>query len=276
MIIAHTIDDLKQALKNIDNIAFVPTMGCLHDGHLALVENAKQKSCFIVVSIFVNPLQFGPSEDFDRYPKTFAADCEKLEKAGVHVLFSPTVDTLYPRPQTCFVEPASHDRLLEAKTRPGHFKGVATVVLKLLNLVKPAYAFFGKKDYQQLAMIRNMVDELNVDIELVGVETVRENDGLAMSSRNLYLSAEERKTAPMLYQMLLSIREQIRQGEKQFDRLTWQATEKLNQAGWQTDYLVVCPQNQLQSEPVWGTPLVILAAAKLGTTRLIDNLEINF
>ena len=275
MIITHSIDELKAALKNMDEVALVPTMGYLHEGHLTLINAARQSKKPVVASIFVNPLQFGPNEDFERYPRSFEADCEKLKKAGVSVVFAPTPDVLYPQPQTCFVDPTSQHDLLEEKSRPGHLTGVATIVMKLFHLICPSIAFFGKKDYQQLSMIRNMVMELNMDIEIIGIDTVREKDGLAMSSRNAYLTEEERKEAPFLYYTLQGIRQCILERNDKYAALIENATNQLTQRRWKVDYIAIRPQNQLQSEPSTSEALVILAAARLGNTRLIDNIEVN-
>ena len=275
MIIAHSIEALKKARNHLDNVAFIPTMGYLHDGHLALVHTAKKTKNPVIASIFVNPLQFGPSEDFERYPRDFEADCAKLAAVGVNILFAPTSDILYPGRQTYFVDPTLQHDLLEGRLRPGHFTGVATVVMKLFHLINPKTAFFGKKDYQQFSMIRGMVEELNMDIEIIGVDTVREADGLAMSSRNVYLTSDERKEAPFLYDTLQEIRRQLLEGNQNYDLMSQQATDSLIKRGWKVDYITIRPQNQLQLEPGANQPLVILAAAELGSTRLIDNIEVN-
>lgn len=275
MIITHSIDELKAALCNIGDIALVPTMGYLHAGHLTLVNAAKETNHAIVVTIFVNPLQFGPHEDLERYPRSFEADCEKLKNAGVDIVFAPTPDILYPTQQTCFVDPTAQHGILEDRLRPGHFIGVATVVMKLFHLITPSIAFFGKKDYQQLSMIRNMVEELNMNIEIAGIDTIREADGLAMSSRNAYLTENEREEAPFLYYTLQKIRQNIIERQQNYQALIDDATDALTKRGWQVDYIVIRPKNRLQSEPCANQPVVILAAARLGSTRLIDNIEVN-
>ncbi|MCE1170974.1 MAG: pantoate--beta-alanine ligase, partial [Azovibrio sp.] len=207
------IPALRHALQGRGRIAFVPTMGNLHEGHLTLMRQARQHADTVVASIFVNRLQFGPGEDFDKYPRTFEADCAKLQEAGVDVLFAPSESDLYPEPQNFFVEPPDLQHLLEGAFRPGHFRGVATVVLKLFNCVQPQAALFGKKDYQQLMLIRAMARQLALPMDIVGVDTVRAEDGLALSSRNGYLSAEEPVEAPRLQPQLRRIRERIAAGE---------------------------------------------------------------
>jgi len=275
MIIADSIETLKKARNSLNDVAFIPTMGYLHDGHLALVNAAKKTKRPVIVSIFVNPLQFGPTEDFEHYPRSFETDCAKLAAAGVDIVFAPPPDVLYPKQQTCFLDPTSQHDILEGKLRPGHFTGVATVVMKLFHLVAPKTVFFGKKDYQQLSMIRDMVEEFNMDIEIVGVNTVRDTDGLAMSSRNAYLTEDERKEAPFLYNALQEIKRCLLEGDRNYDLMSQQATDSLIKRGWQVDYIAIRPQNQLQLDPSVNQPLVILAAAKLGSTRLIDNIEVN-
>ena len=274
MLIHSTIPDLRTALKTRGRIVFVPTMGNLHAGHTSLMEQARAHGDTVVASIFVNRLQFGPNEDFDKYPRTFKADCDKLAAAGVDVLFAPTESDLYPEPQECFVEPPAIQHLLDGEFRPGHFRGVATVVLKLFNCVQPQAAVFGKKDYQQLIIIRNMTRQLALPIEIIGGETVRADDGLALSSRNGYLSAAERAEAPRLYRELNRIREFLKQGEQDIFRLENAAVAVLTAAGWHTDYVAVRRQADLSAPQAIGVPLVVLAASRLGSTRLIDNIEI--
>ncbi|WP_303786110.1 pantoate--beta-alanine ligase [Azovibrio restrictus] len=275
MEIHHSIPALRQALQERGRIAFVPTMGNLHEGHLTLMRAAREHGDTVVASIFVNRLQFGPGEDFDKYPRTLAADCDQLRAAGVDVLFAPTEQDLYPEPQTFFVEPPDLQHLLEGAFRPGHFRGVATVVLKLFNCVQPQAALFGKKDYQQLMVIRAMAAQLALPIRIVGIDTVRAADGLALSSRNGYLAPPERAEAPRLYRTLQTLRQRLLQeGIEAVPRLEKEAAASLDEHGWQTDYVAVRQQAGLLPPTAAGQPLVILAAARLGSTRLIDNLEV--
>ncbi|MBI5438086.1 MAG: pantoate--beta-alanine ligase [Nitrosomonadales bacterium] len=278
MQLISTITELRSRLVNERAVVFVPTMGNLHEGHLNLVKMAREHGGCVVASIFVNPLQFGPSEDFDKYPRTLEADCARLQGLA-DVVFAPPVDEIYPAKQTVFVElpPAANE--LCGAARPGHFRGMATVVLKLFNIVRPQVAVFGKKDYQQLHIIRQLVAQLNLPVRIVGGETVRAADGLALSSRNQYLNATERGEAIFLYQMLQGIRQAVLQGERDFERLQNQAVETLATRGWVVDYVAVRNQSDLQPvNPVRGDPaqreLVILAAARLGNTRLLDNIEV--
>jgi pantoate--beta-alanine ligase len=274
MHIHTTIESFRAARQAMGRLAFVPTMGNLHDGHVALMTQAAGHADTVAASIFVNRLQFGAGEDFDRYPRSFAADCQRLEAAGVAHLFAPDETVMYPRPQTYFVAPnPAHVGILEGEHRPGHFGGVATVVLKLLNIVQPEVALFGKKDYQQLMVIRNMVRELALPVEVIPGETVRAADGLALSSRNGYLSAAERAEAPRLFRLLDHIRQAVQGGERDFLKLETEAVADLAAHGWKPDYVAVRRRADLQP-PHPGDPLVVLAAARLGATRLIDNLEI--
>lgn len=264
---------LRQRLGKEAAIAFVPTMGNLHAGHLDLVRIAREQGECVVVSIFVNPLQFGPDEDFDNYPRTLQADCEKL--AGLaDVVFAPAVSGMYPEKQTLFVEPPPMASELCGAFRPGHFRGMATVVLKLFNLVQPQLAVFGKKDYQQLAIIRQMVTQFNLPIVIVGGETVRAPDGLALSSRNLYLSAEDRAEAPRLYQTLQEAARRLRAGEKNLEQIQAHALKHLESNGWKGEYVAIRSQQGLAIPTEGEHNLVILAAARLGATRLIDNIEV--
>ena len=274
MQIHSAIADLRAALKGRGRVVFVPTMGNLHAGHISLMEQARAHGDTVVASIFVNRLQFGPNEDFDKYPRTFQADCDKLAAAGVDVLFAPTEADLYPEPQEYTVEPPAIQHQLDGEFRPGHFRGVATVVLKLFNIVQPQAALFGKKDYQQLMVIRNMTRQLALPIDIIGGETVRAADGLALSSRNGYLSAAERAEAPRLYRELQRIRDAIRNGEADTVKLENAAISALTAAGWKTDYVAVRQQSDLAVPKSIGIPLVALAASRLGSTRLIDNIEI--
>lgn len=277
MQIYATISELRQALRPrqaLGKIAFVPTMGNLHEGHISLMQQARAHAATVVASIFVNRLQFGPNEDFDKYPRTFADDCTKLAAAGVDVLFAPTEADLYPEPQEYTVEPPAIQHQLDGEFRPGHFRGVATVVLKLFNIVQPDVALFGKKDYQQLMVIRNMTRQLALPIEIIGGETVRAEDGLALSSRNGYLSPSERQEATRLSAELQKIRHAILQGAEDFAALEQAATQTLDAHGWKTDYIAIRRQADLQKPSGKNDNLVILAASRLGATRLIDNLEV--
>lgn len=274
MQIHSSIADLRSALKGRDRVVFVPTMGNLHAGHISLMQQARAHGDTVVASIFVNRLQFGPNEDFDKYPRTFQADCDKLAAAGVNVLFAPTETDLYPEPQEYVVEPPAIQHQLDGEFRPGHFRGVATVVLKLFNIVQPQAAIFGKKDYQQLMVLRNMTRQLALPINIIGGETVRADDGLALSSRNGYLSASERAEAPRLYRELNRIRDAIRNGESNIAGLENAAVAALTAAGWKTDYVAVRQQSDLGDANDAKSPLVALAASRLGATRLIDNIEI--
>jgi pantoate--beta-alanine ligase len=278
MIVISTIAELRARLADERAIAFVPTMGNLHEGHLNLIKLARDHGDCVVVSIFVNPLQFGPSEDFDKYPRTLDADCAQLQGLA-DVVFAPSANEMYPAKQTIFVEPPPVANELCGAARPGHFRGMATVVLKLLNIVQPQVAVFGKKDYQQLHIIRQLVAQLNLPVRIVGGETVRAADGLALSSRNQYLSATERNEAIFLHQMLQGVSQAILQGERDFERLQNQAVEALVARGWKPDYVEVRDQSDLQPpRPVQRDlaqrELVILAAARLGNTRLLDNIEV--
>jgi pantoate--beta-alanine ligase len=249
-------------------------MGNLHDGHIQLIDIAKPRAACTVVSIFVNRLQFGPREDFDRYPRTFEADCARLEAAGVDVVFAPDEQEIYPEPQTFVVEPSDLQYILEGAHRPGHFRGVATVVLKLFNLVMPHSAIFGKKDYQQYLVLRDMVRQFALPIEIIPAETVRAPDGLALSSRNAYLSAEERREAPRLYRVLKQARAELEVGARGFQRIDQQAMAELSRHGWQPDYVAVRRQADLRQPTERDRALVVVAAARLGRTRLIDSVEV--
>lgn len=279
MKIVHTIEDLRAQLSGQTRAAFVPTMGNLHEGHLSLMRLARQHGDPVVASIFVNRLQFGPNEDFDKYPRTLQSDCEKLEREGVYVCFAPDEKAMYPEPQEYRVAPP-HDLadILEGEFRPGFFVGVSTVVLKLFACVQPRAAVFGKKDYQQLMIVRRMARQFALPVEIIAAETVRAEDGLALSSRNGYLSGAERAEAPRLYRLLNSIKERIHQGEKNVLPIEKDALNQLQQAGWKPDYIAIRRRSDLKAvtaeQMAAGEPLVVLAAAKLGTTRLIDNLEI--
>ena len=274
MQIHASIPDTRAALRDSGRIVFVPTMGNLHDGHISLMRQARAHGDTVVASIFVNRLQFGPHEDFDKYPRTFAADCDKLRAAGVAHLFAPTEADLYPEPQQYLVDPPDIQNLLEGEFRPGHFRGVATVVLKLFNIVQPQVAILGKKDYQQLMILRNMTRQLALPVEIVGGETVRAEDGLALSSRNAYLTPAERAEAPRLHRVLEGIRAAIRGGDREFARLERDAADELDRNGWKTDYVAVRRQADLQAPSGGDEALVVLGASRLGQPRLIDNVEI--
>ncbi|HXZ97108.1 MAG TPA: pantoate--beta-alanine ligase [Burkholderiales bacterium] len=274
MEVVSTIEALRARLGTERNIAFVPTMGNLHDGHLALVRIAGRHAPCVVVSIFINRLQFGPNDDFAHYPRTLEEDRAKLQSNNVDVVFAPDESVLYPVPQKVTVELPSVANELCGKFRPGHFRGVATVVLKLFNIVQPRLAVFGKKDYQQLLIIREMVRELNLPIDIVAGETVRAADGLALSSRNGYLSAADRLEAARLYRTLVDIKEQIAAGERNFDRLQEKGEKTLDSHGWRVDYVAVRESGTLQHAQAIDKELIVLAAAWLGKTRLIDNLEV--
>jgi pantoate--beta-alanine ligase len=275
MDIIHSAADLRARLQRVPNNVFVPTMGHLHDGHIQLISIAKPRAACTVVSIFVNRLQFGPREDFDRYPRTLEADAKRLEAAGVDVLFVPDEKEIYPERQTFVVEPSDLQYVLEGAHRPGHFRGVATVVLKLFNLVMPHSAIFGKKDYQQYLVLRDMVRQLALPIEIIPAETVRAADGLALSSRNAYLSTAERKEAPRLHAVLEAARAEIAGGARDFQRLDQQAMTELSRHGWQPDYVAVRRQADLHQPTERDRDLVVLGAARLGRTRLIDNVELS-
>ncbi len=279
MKIISNIEELRDQLSGQLRTAFVPTMGNLHEGHLSLMRLARKHGDPVVASIFVNRLQFGPNEDFDKYPRTFQADVEKLEKEGVYVLFAPTEKDMYPEPQEYRVQPPQGlGNTLEGEFRPGFFGGVCTVVTKLFSCVQPKVAVFGKKDYQQLMIVRNMARQLGMPTEIIAAETYRADDGLALSSRNMYLSAEERAEAPALFRALNQVAEEVRAGHLDVFQLEHKAMDELAARGWKPDYISIRKRSDLQppnaGDLAQGEKLVVLAAAKLGTTRLIDNLEI--
>ena len=274
MEVIHTVAELRQRLAREPNNVFVPTMGNLHQGHLQLVENAKPRAACTVVSIFVNRLQFGPKDDFGKYPRTLKDDCDKLAAVGCDVVFAPDETEIYPEPQVYVVEPPEIQHILDGAVRPGHFRGVATVVLKLFNMVQPRAAIFGKKDYQQCIVLTNMVRQLALPIEIILADTARAEDGLALSSRNGYLSASERAEAPALHRALSAVVAEMRQGKRDYQRMELEQMAKLAGRGWKPDYIAVRRQEDLQMPEEGDAKLVVLGAAKLGTTRLIDNLEI--
>jgi pantoate--beta-alanine ligase len=280
MKVVHTIEELRDQLRGQNRIAFVPTMGNLHAAHLSLMAMAHQHGDPVVASIFVNRLQFGPNEDFDKYPRTLQDDIDKLQKQNrVYVLFAPNEKEMYPEPQSYRVQPP-HDLgdILEGEFRPGFFVGVSTVVLKLFSCVQPRVAVFGKKDYQQLMIVRNMCRQFALPTEIVPHETVRDSDGLALSSRNRFLNEAERKEAPRLFATLNEIRDRILGGDRDIARLEHDAQRGLAASGWKVDYVSLRRRRDLKAptgtEAAAGEPLVVLAAARLGATRLIDNLEI--
>ncbi len=278
MDVITTIDALRARLAKEKPIGFVPTMGNLHAGHIQLTKIAREHvgatGC-VVVSIFVNRLQFGPQEDFSKYPRTFQADCDQCEAAGVDVVFAPNEAELYPVTQDYVVEPPEIQRILEGAVRPGHFRGVATVVLKLFNMVQPQVAVFGKKDYQQSVLLANMVEQLNLPVQMVLAQTTRAADGLALSSRNGYLSATERAEAPTLHQQLKQIVDRLNCGERDFAALEAGMIDVLAQRGWQPDYVSICRRADLGLPTPTEASLVVVAAARLGNTRLLDNIEVS-
>jgi pantoate--beta-alanine ligase len=274
MRIIHTIAELRQALAGSTGSAFVPTMGNLHAGHLSLIARAKEAGGPVVASVFVNRLQFAPYEDFDTYPRTFERDCDLLRKASCNVVFAPTESELYPQPQVFKVKPpAELADILEGHFRPGFFTGVCTVVLKLFNCVQPSVAVFGKKDYQQLMVIRRMVEQLALPIDVIAGETTRAEDGLALSSRNSYLDASQRAEAVSLSRTLVGVGVEVTRGRRDWPALEQEAMQSLSSRGWQPDYVAIRRRSDLGT-PAKGDTLVVLAAAKLGPTRLIDNLEL--
>jgi pantoate--beta-alanine ligase len=274
MEVIRTIKELRQRLAREANVGCVPTMGNIHDGHLRLVRIAQQHAPFVVTTIFVNRLQFGQGEDFDKYPRTFDEDCQKLDAAGCNLVFHPDEGQMYPEPQVFTVEPPAIANKLEGRFRQGHFRGVATVVLKLFNIVQPQSAVFGKKDYQQLMIVRRMVDQFALPIQIVAAETVRAQDGLALSSRNRYLSADERREASRLKQVLDQVKHAVEGGDRNFEAIEFAADAELARHGWHVDYVVVRSRKTLMAPEPGERELVTLGAAKLGRTRLIDNLEI--
>jgi len=280
MKVLRTIGELRDQLRGQNRVAFVPTMGNLHDAHLSLMAMARSHGDPVVASIFVNRLQFGPNEDFDRYPRTLQEDIDKLQRQNVvYALFAPDESEMYPEPQDFRVSPPDDlGGILEGEFRPGFFTGVSTVVMKLFSCVQPSVAVFGKKDYQQLMVIRRMCRQLAVPVNILAHETVRDPDGLAMSSRNRFLSPAERAEAPRLHRLLRAGRERLRAGERDLSLIEGAARAELSSAGWQPDYFSVRRRADLRApdaaQLAAGEPLVLLAAARLGATRLIDNLEV--
>ena len=281
MQIINDISDLREIRRTWQSsakvIAFVPTMGNLHQGHLNLVREAKKHADIVVVSIFVNPMQFGPDEDLDAYPRTLENDQHLLENLGVDVLFMPQVSDIYARglEQQTFVEVPGLSYMICGASRPGHFRGVATIVCKLFNMVQPNVAFFGEKDFQQLQVIKAMVTDLSMNLKVFGMATTREDNGLAMSSRNQYLKEEERKLAPTLYKKMHELSDEIHGGRRDFSRLTQEYKLQLAELGFNPDYLEIRNIDTLLQPGHEDQHLVLLAAAFLGKTRLIDNLQIS-
>ena len=277
MKVISSIHEIRDQLRGQNRVAFAPTMGHLHEGHLSLMRLARQHGDPVVASIFVNRLQFGPNDDFNSYPRTLEDDIAKLQRENVYVLFAPTEQDLYPEPQQYRVHPPTDlGDILEGEFRPGFFQGMCTVVMKLMLCIQPRVAVFGKKDYQQLMIVRQMCDQFALPTEIVAAETVRDTDGLALSSRNVYLQPAERAEAPQLARSLNRVRDQVLAGERDFSALQQQAMAYLTGRGWKPDYVAVRKRADLLPPAPDDTtsPLVVLAAARLGTTRLIDNLEI--
>ena len=277
MLIIETLPLLRQQLRRLrmdgKRVALVPTMGNLHDGHMKLVDEAKARADVVVVSIFVNPMQFDRPEDLARYPRTLQEDCEKLNKRKVDLVFAPSVKEIYPNGTEThtYVDVPGLSTMLEGASRPGHFRGVSTIVSKLFNLVQPDIACFGEKDFQQLALIRKMVADMGFDIEIVGVPIMRAKDGLALSSRNGYLTAEQRKIAPGLYKVLSSIADKLQAGERDLDEIITIAGQELNEKGFRADDIQIRDADTLLEVSENSKRAVILVAAWLGDARLIDN-----
>jgi pantoate--beta-alanine ligase len=281
MQLINKILDLREIRRTWQNsakvIAFVPTMGNLHQGHLNLVREAKKQADIVVVSIFVNPMQFGPDEDLEAYPRTLQNDSRLLESLGVDVLFMPNASDIYARglEQQTFVEVPGLSYMICGASRPGHFRGVATIVCKLFNMVQPNLAFFGEKDFQQLQVIKAMVTDLSMNLKVFGVTTTREDDGLAMSSRNQYLRGTDRNLAPTLYEKMQQLASEIQTGRRDFSKLTQEYKSQLSKLGFNPDYLEIRNAENLLQPSHEDQDLVLLAAAFLGKTRLIDNLQIS-
>jgi pantoate--beta-alanine ligase len=269
--------EIRDFRKNNKRIALVPTMGNLHEGHMTLVEEAKARGDVVVVSIFVNPMQFERADDLERYPRTLQEDCEKLNKRGVDLVFAPSPAEVYPKGLTTQtqVDVPVISTILEGASRPGHFRGVSTIVSKLFNLVQPQVACFGQKDFQQLALLRTMVEDMGYDIEIIGVPIVRAKDGLALSSRNGYLTPEERKIAPQLNKIMTALAERLIQGERHVEEMLQETAQQLREAGFTPDELFIRDAKTLQELSVDSTSAVILMAAWLGKARLIDNQEVD-
>lgn len=281
MVIIETLPLLRQQIRRWrqegKRVALVPTMGNLHEGHMTLVEEARARADVVVVSIFVNPLQFERADDLERYPRTLQEDCEKLNRRNVDLIFAPAPAEIYPQglDEHTSVDVPVISTMLEGASRPGHFRGVSTIVSKLFNLIQPDLACFGEKDYQQLALIRKMVADMGYDIDIVGVPTVRAKDGLALSSRNGYLTAEERKIAPQLNKIMNTLAEQLANGERQIEELLTQTADKLQAAGFTPDELFIRDADTLQPLSIESRRAVVLMAAWLGKARLIDNQQVD-
>jgi pantoate--beta-alanine ligase len=274
MVVARTVKEVRDFLESKKNTGLVPTMGALHAGHESLIQAARAQCDVVTVSVFVNPLQFAPTEDYSRYPRTWPQDLDMCNRNSVDLVFAPPVEEIYPKPQLTTVNVERLDEHLCGKFRPGHFRGVATVVLKLLNIVRPDRAYFGEKDVQQLAIVRRMASDLNLPITIVGVSTVREADGLALSSRNKYLSAEERNAAPALYRALQEAANRIRAGESDASKVRESALALLAKSSLiRVEYLEVVDPDELQPLKTINGPVRIAAAIWIGTTRLIDNVS---
>ena len=274
MRLIHSIADLRAALSGRRAVSLVPTMGNLHAGHLSLARIARERGGLVVASVFVNPLQFAPHEDFAKYPRTLERDCEVLSAAGCDIVFAPSAEEMYPEAQEYKVDPpAALAQDLEGRSRPGFFAGVCTVVLKLFNIVQPSVAVFGKKDYQQLLVITKMVRQLDLPVEIIPAETVRDESGLARSSRNGYLNESQRTEAAQLFATLRHVARELRAGRSDLRQLESSAFETLKGRGWHPDYVAIRRRADL-GQPSNREPMVVLGAAKLGDTRLIDNLEV--
>ena len=278
---ANSVSELRQYIQHWkdhqQSIAFIPTMGNLHQGHLSLIEKGQSLCDRSICSIFVNPMQFGPNEDFNHYPRTLAQDIELLESVACDLVYMPTASELYPQGLEGISQIIVTDLTdtFEGAHRPGHFSGVATIVAKLFNIVRPDISVFGKKDYQQYCVIKKMTQDLNLDVEIIGQETSREPSGLATSSRNRYLNEEQKSRAALIYETLQEASDKIVRGEKDFASVEKQATDRLNQAGFDTDYFNICNADTLKPATTEDTKLVILVTTRLGDTRLLDNIEID-
>lgn len=268
-----SINELRKNIKNKKSVALVPTMGNLHAGHLNLVELATKHSETVVVSIFVNPLQFGEGEDLDSYPRTLEADCEKLQDLGVDIVFAPSAAEMYPDKQTMLITPPPMANTLCGASRPGHFDGVTTVVMKLFNIIKPTVAVFGKKDFQQLQIVKQLVLQFNLPIKIIAAEIVREKDGLAMSSRNGYLTKMERSESVRLHKCLQLVVQSVQKGGHRLEAIEQQTTDYLTQLGWTVDYIAIRSAATLNQPTEEESALIVLGAAQFGKPRLIDNIE---
>ena len=278
---AYSVSELRQYIQHWkdhqQSIAFIPTMGNLHQGHLSLIEKGQSLCDRSICSIFVNPMQFGPNEDFNHYPRTLEQDIELLESVACDLVYMPTASELYPQGLEKISQIIVTDltETFEGAHRPGHFTGVATIVAKLFNIVKPDISVFGKKDYQQYCVIKKMTQDLNLDVEIIGQETTREPSGLATSTRNQYLNEEQKSKAALIYRTLQDASDKIIGGERNFALVEKQATDSLSQAGFATDYFNVCNADTLKPATPGDKKLVILVTTRLGDTRLLDNIEID-